>query len=398
MGTRAARHPEPRVLNGDRRPSALSRLELAAGSAIGLEPSALNLPCDVKQSEREAIEAALLPALLRPPCAVSFSGGLDSSLILAVAVDVARRQQLEDPVPVTLRFAGIQSADETEWQEMVVSHLGLGNWETIAIDDELDFLGPIAQRALSKYGLLWPANVHFHVPVLARAAGGSLLTGIDGDGLFGGWRWQRARSAQLHRSRRPRDGVRIALALAPAPVRAAGLFGRTPMYSEWLRPAARWRLRWILAQLAASEPNRWSERVNWYARQRHLKLGVASLEVLARDHDVQVVHPLLDRVFLAAVAAAGGRAGYGSRRAAMRKLFSDVLPSALFERRTKGEFGAAMWRESALAFARRWDASGLDAELIDVDALKSTWQEDNPPLAAATLLQAAWLAGKTATR
>ena len=57
-------------------------------------------------SPRAALEAVVLRALLRPPCLVSFSGGRDSSLVLAIASDVARRHGLPLPVPATNRFPG----------------------------------------------------------------------------------------------------------------------------------------------------------------------------------------------------------------------------------------------------------------------------------------------------
>jgi hypothetical protein len=152
---------------------------------------------------------------------------------------------------------------------------------------------------------------------------------------------------------------------------------------------------------AGTEPNRWDARVEWYARRRYLRLGVHSLALLADAHDALVVHPLLDPAVLANLAARGGRCGYGTRGQAMSSLLGDLLPSELFARRTKGEFGRALWGEQARAFATDWDGRGLDLDLIEPEALAKAWQAENPPLAAATLLQAAWLAatrGARATR
>ena len=67
-----------------------------------------------------ALERAVLPALLRPPCVVSFSGGRDSSLVLAAAVAVARSEGLAAPIPITVRFPASAESDEQEWQERVV--------------------------------------------------------------------------------------------------------------------------------------------------------------------------------------------------------------------------------------------------------------------------------------
>jgi asparagine synthetase B (glutamine-hydrolysing) len=372
---------------------ALSRFELAAGTGLGAERDVSEQLPESPSSERDALTAAILPALQRAPCAISFSGGLDSSLVLALAVRVARAHGLPDPVPVSLRFPSVASTEESSWQQLMVAHLGLAEWERIVIEDELDLLGDIASGALSRHGLLWPANAHFHDPVFARANRGSVLTGLDGDGLFGAWRWQRARAALADpRGRTPRDALRILLALSPPSVRAAPLLWRRPFRASWLRPHARLRLRARAAREAATEPSRWDERVAWYARRRYLQLGVYSLGLLASDHDVQVVHPLLDRFFLAALAARGGATGFGDRRQAMRALFGDLLPPELLTRRTKGEFGRALWGPRSRAFAAHWDGQGLDLGLIDPDELRRVWGTPNPPLSAATLLQAAWLA------
>jgi asparagine synthase (glutamine-hydrolysing) len=372
----------------------LTRWELASGSTIGSDRRARGLPPPGRGTERDAISAAVLPALRRPPCVVSFSGGLDSSVVLAVAVAVAREHGLPDPVPVSLRFPGVESAQESAWQELVVAHLRIADWERIDLAGELDFLGELACAGLTAHGLLWPANAHFHVPVFAAAAGGAVLTGLDGDGLFGGWRWQRARAALAReRAAEPRDALRIALALAPPSARAAGLLARPrSLTCTWLRPQARRRISARLALVRAREPSRWDQRVGWYARRRYLRLGTHSLRVLARRHAVEVVHPLLDPGFLATLAARGGASGYGARVAAVRRLFGDLLPAELIGRGTKGEFGAAMWGERARAFAEDWDGRGLDDELIDPDALRRAWRAANPPLAAATVIQAAWLA------
>jgi hypothetical protein len=376
-----------------RRALALTRWELASGLAIGGDPSAGEVQPADGRTERGALEVALLPALERQPCVVSFSGGRDSSVVLALAVRAARKRGLPDPIPVTLRFPGVQSTQESEWQELVVSHLALSDWHRLELSDELDHLGAIAQAGLVANGLLWPPNAHFHVPIFAQAAGGAVLTGLDGDGLFRGWRWQRARIALSGRARaEPRDALRILLAAAPPPVRAAAIVGRLRTHVSWLRPAANRQLRETLALDAGREPNRWDARVGWYAGRRYLQLGVHSLGLLAEPHHVRVIHPFLDAGFLSTLAARGGRAGYGTRSQAMSTLFGDLLPSAVLQRRTKGEFGAALWSERARRFAADWDGQGLDLELLDPEALAHAWRATNPPLAAATLLQAAWLA------
>ncbi len=381
------------------RPGALplSRHERASGIAVGPDAAAPELPAPDGRRAHEALADAVLPALLRPPCLVSFSGGRDSSAILAFATRVARVHGIAPPVPATLRFAHARTTQESAWQELVVGHLGLGDWEVVELGGELDHLGELASGLLRRHGLLWPANAHFHEPLFARAAGGSLLTGLDGDGLLGSG-WAAARAALTRPGAvDPRDVLRASLAVAPARLRAARRRRRPLQGLSWLRPFAADHARRALADEAASEPIRWDRRVRWYARRRYLRLGVHSLGLLAGAHDTRVSHPLLERGFLAALAAEGGRGGLGPRDRAMRYLFGDLLPDPLLARRTKAEFGAIFWGERARAFAAAWDGGGIDPELVDAEELRAVWAQENPPLNAATLMQAAWLASVSAT-
>ena len=59
---------------------------------------------------------------------MTFSGGRDSSAVLATATMVARKHGLNDPVPITLRCPAIEEADETASQELVIRHLGIEEW------------------------------------------------------------------------------------------------------------------------------------------------------------------------------------------------------------------------------------------------------------------------------
>jgi asparagine synthase (glutamine-hydrolysing) len=223
------------------------------------------------------------------------------------------------------------------------------------------------------------------------------MTGFDGDGLFSSWRWERAQ-AVLHRVSRPhpRDLLRVGLALAPATLRARVMGPRTQVdWADWLRSDARREVEAAMAADEAAEPRRWDDWVARYARSRFHRLPPASLALLGTSRDVEVVHPLADPGFLAALARTGGAAGFGPRTEAVRTLFGDLLPPETVNRTSKGEFGAALWGPGARAFAEGWTGDGVDSELVDPDALRSAWLDENPPLAAATLLQDAWLATRT---
>lgn len=383
-------------VGSDLRAPALSRWELATGLALGGERGP-DPPVDVSgcANPRAALEAAMLEPLSLSPCVVSFSGGRDSSAVLAVATHVARRQGLPDPVPVTLRFPGVASTDESRWQELVIGHLGLRDWERISIGDELDLLGPVARAALLTHGLLWPPNSYFHVPILERAVGGALLTGVDGDGLLGGWRWHRTQ-AVLSRRVRPeaRDPARVALALSPPRVRQRWMRPSVLRVVPWIRNGARPKLEALVRTDAAREPRRWDRRIAYYRRRRYLALTARSLELLGASRRVAVSHPLLAPEFLSSVARDGAASGYGDRTSTMLALFRDVLPRELLTRRGKGEFGRALWRHEARAFTDGWDRRGVDTELVDPDRLREAWAAENPLFGTITLLHEAWLAAQ----
>lgn len=371
----------------------LTPLERATGLAIGEMADVPAWPLPDGRTARAVFDDIVLEALQDGPCIVGFSGGRDSSAVLVAATAAARHHGLPVPVPVTLRFPGVASTEESEWQELVVRHLRLGDWERIEIGDELDLLGDAACDALRRHGQLWPPNAYFPAPIFRAARGGVVLNGFDGDGLFGAWPWARAQ-AVLHRREplRPADVARIGWAVAPVPMRYLVETRRTLPPITWLRPRAHRRFAREWRSRKASEPRRWDRRLVWYSRWRFVHLGVHSLSLVAGDYGTRSVSPFADRQFIAAVAREGGPAGFGSRAGALRALFGDVLPPALVERRTKREFGRALWRGRAREFASRWDGTGVDPDMVDADRLRAAWAADNPAFGSATVLHGAWLA------
>ncbi len=297
------------------------------------------------------------------------------------------------PVPVTFRFPGVPLTDESDWQETIIGHLGLEQWERINLTTELDLLGEIARDCLTTHGLSWPTNAYLHVPIFRAAHGGTVLTGLDGDGLFGDWRWCHAQ-AVLHGLVPAgwRDGARIGLAFAPPTVRRAVLGRDQAFIPDWLSAEAKAQMRSALLSRAAGEPRRWDRRVGWHARSRALYLAQRNLALIGSTNDVEVAHPLLEPEFLAALAREGGAAGFGDRTSTTRHLVGDLLPGALIERRTKAVFGFAVWRDEANAFARSWDGTGLDPDRVDPERLRAAWMAEHPVFHSWTLLHEAWLA------
>jgi Asparagine synthase len=375
------------------RACSLSGFEIATGMVIGTVGSTAALPPPTGCTPLHAIEQAILPALLRPPCLISFSGGRDSSGVLAAATALARREGLATPIPITNVFRHAPATNERGWQERVVRHLDVTEWLRIEHAEELDLIGPYAQRVLRRHGLVWPFNVHFHLPLLDAARGGSLLTGIGGDELFGAAR-QHPIATLLAGARRggPRDLLRLGLAYAPAAVRTSVNARREPLAFPWLRPRAQRRAAAGLAGWGAGQPWRLRERLAWVRSSRYLKVVTKALRLLADETNVLLVHPLLSSQVWTEVAAVGHPVGFSSRTNGMRRVFAQLLPDEICARGSKARFDDAFWTRPTRDFVRSWDGSGAPEDWVDPAALADHWRQDPPCANSFTLLQAVWLA------
>jgi asparagine synthetase B (glutamine-hydrolysing) len=382
----------------------LAPLEVATGLVLGVEPKLEILDGGATETDSplRALEIAMLPALRRPPCLVSFSGGRDSSAVLAVATATARCEGLPLPIPVTNVFPGAAATDESEWQERVVSHVGLEDWVRLEHDDELDCVGPVATDVLRRHGLVFPFNAHFHVPLLRLAAGGSLLTGIGGDEALSPSSWSRVVDVLRGRVRpQPRDILWVGFALSPQVLRRTILrrCQLGPAYA-WLKPAARRAFTSALVAQAATEPLAWAAHIDWVRRLRYLRIGLGSLRLLASDDDVRISHPFLDRGFANALATMPRDERFSSRRGAMRELFGTLLPTEILERSSKTEFNEAFWVKPSRALAAAWEGKGVDEDLVDAEALAVEWASPEPDPRSFLLAQSVWLAqeGRSSNR
>lgn len=341
----------------------------------------------------EAIRASVRLALLRRPCVVAFSGGRDSSALLAVAADVAKREGLEPPVPVSLRFPHAPFANEEQWQELVIGHLGLADWVRLEYGDELDYVGPWAKRALAEHGLLWPANWYVHMPSLEFAGEGSLIDGVDGDSIFD---WGHLQAVQWIRQRtRP---SRRALANAKDMLRSTRQrrtrFLNSGFDLPWLTPDAMAEATRLQADDVASEPIWYDSRAAWYLGSRHARMLEWTTRLLADRTGTLLVRPFLDPLFLASWAKLNGKAGFAGRTAAMRRLFGDLLPTAVIERSGKGMYWH-YWGDHSRALAADWAGEGVDPLYVNHQALRRAWESKDYPTPdhrTALLLQSVWLA------
>jgi hypothetical protein len=365
--------------------------EVAAGQAFGEEDVEPFPP--PRGGPVEALERILSRALARPPCVVAFSGGRDSSALLAVAARVARREGHELPVAVTQRFPNAPQADEREWQEMVIRHLDLDDWECLDHGPEMDLVGPIAAPALRAHGVLYPPNAHFLLPILERARGGSVVTGVDGDLVFGGWNLAALADVRARRRPpRPRDAGVAAVHRAPAPLRRAILRRRHPARRlPWLTDAAQRELEARRLRHVVVQPTRFDAYVRWAATRRMSVLTERQFDRISDASGTAFVHPLVDADFRAALAATGGRDGFGDRTSTMRRLFGALLPDPLLARPTKAGFDAVYLSESTRALIESWDGTGFDPELVVADELRREWQRPLPSFRSGMLLQQLWV-------
>ncbi|WP_405432585.1 asparagine synthase-related protein [Micromonospora sp. NBC_00617] len=357
--------------------------DVACGIVLGLDPAASTpaTPSGPAPTPLVALEQAVLPALRRPPCLVSFSGGVDSSLVLAIAARVARREGLPDPVPVTWRFTDAPRAEESPWQDRVIAELGLAaQWQILQAGDDLDLVGPVAHRLLSRYGQVHPPNRHLHLPIVELARGGALLTGVGGDQILAGWR------------RRP-GSVRARLGRLRARWRH-----RKPDPFPWLRPEVARQMSRAFRVEQRAEPHRLAGRIAWHLRRRDLTMTRASLAAVAADHAVLAVTPLLDDGFAAALAAHHGGLRAPSRRELLAAITDAALPPLIIAPRRKATFDEVFFRAPTREVVRAWDGGGVDESLVDVAALRREWSgwPINPRTAA--LVQQVWLADRSAPR
>ncbi|QTE29421.1 asparagine synthase-related protein [Pengzhenrongella sicca] len=332
------------------------------------------------QSPLAALELAVLPALRRAPCLVSFSGGLDSSFVLAVATRVARREGLELPVPCTWRFPDAPEAFESPSQETVVTALGLPDWVRLDATDELDLLGPVAQRVLRAHGVVYPANAHLHLPLLERATGGSLLTGAGGDQVLMGW------------PTRPGRSLRRVLTedVVPVGVRSWVSVRRGSAPFPWLHPHAARRVLGAYLNERRVQPQRFDRRVAWHAARRAMVMTLSSLDAIAADVDVELRHPILDPGFVQSLAHAFGATG-PRRPQLLEAIAASQIAPEVFAARPKARFNEVFFREPTRQFVQSGDFTGVDDRYVDVQALRRVWSSWPIPAVTALLAQQLWL-------
>lgn len=342
------------------------------------------------RTARQVLESLLLDAVATTPCYVLFSGGRDSSALLALATHVARQHGLPEPVAVTVRHPAAPESDETSWQELVLDHLRLGEHLVLEFHGEQRLLGEVATAALRRHGPLWPEAVQLHGAVYRHLDAGVVVSGEGGDMVIDGQRAGAIRAALAMtrpRRRHLRRGLRAA---RPAVLRRRELRAHGPaMTPPWLRPAAAEAyLRQVVAMSA--EPLRWDAATRAIMRTRPMAVAMANFDAGIAEYGSRPVTPFTDLRFIDALADEGGPLGLGDRTAIFRRLFGDVLPDPVLSRTSKASFNSTRWGPEEREFARTWDGTGFDPAWVDAEALRAAWLEEDPHPAADFLLHVAW--------
>lgn len=369
----------------------LTAAELRVAAPLGLMPPAAR-PHDDGVSTRAAMEQVVTDAVAEGTCYVLFSGGRDSSLVLAMAVDAARRLGVRAPIPVTAVYPGDEQSDETEWQHLVLDHLGISERVVLTIADERSTLGDLALRHLRSRGLVWPEAVHTQPAFFEQLDAGTILTGEGGDAFIEGRRITPLYLA-LRRRRVPSAALLGAAvgALAPSMLvrRRARRTYSDPELLPWLRPAA----REVLAadEVALRGPLRWDASTWAIFDQRTTRLGLDNAVVSAAEYGLRMRHPIAEAEVIAALAREGGRWGFRGRTNLFRMLGSDLLPDAVLARRSKAAFNASRWGERERVFAHDYTGGAFDPTFIDEERLREVWLSDRAHPVSFFLAQIAWL-------
>jgi asparagine synthase (glutamine-hydrolysing) len=371
-------------------------LEALLSIQWGLDPWAPHLPAPCGMTPRQAVEAVVVRALRRQPCLVSFSGGRDSSAVLAIAAEVARREGLPLPIPVSHRFPRQPETDESGWQELVVRHARVQDWLRLEWDDELDLIGPCAGRILRRHGVLHPFNAHFIGAVCAHGRGGSVLTGFGGDELMEPWDRRTLAHVVFNRhGLSPRVAAAALRDLTPPRVRRFEHRRRSPfLAAAWIRPRVRRAIVREYVDATSRLPLRWDAGLKLYWRSRTTQGVLASLAAVGRAENVIVEHPFADPDVLVAFGEHYGPAGPYARARTLRETLGDVVPREVVRRQDKVMFDSVFFNRHSRAFAATWDGTGIDDRLVSIDALRAAWASPRPPVHTYTLLQTAWLSGQ----
>jgi asparagine synthase (glutamine-hydrolysing) len=372
-------------------------LEFAAGWVFGRSPLALPPAAEVTQEPLRALEDAIRRARGAGPCFVSFSGGRDSSVVLAVATHTARLDGLPDPVAVTDLFPGDADSEEGEWQELALRHLGIDDWVRRDASVDGGLLGPASLDGLRRHGVIYPPTAYSHASTYRVGAGGVMLTGEGGDEVFGAKRITLLHHVLQRKALQRRMAAALWHSFAPTPMRRRRKRAEIEAELPWVRAPFRREIAGRMAADETSQPLHWYRAMLFDVSSRSAFVGMHNLAIVAREQGTELAHPLRDEAFLAALEPVTGALGRSGRGALMESLFGELLPAVAMRRSSKAVFNNAYFNEDTRQFTQQWSGRGLPDELVDAEWLRGHWLDERAPAAGtAMLLHTAWLADQAA--
>ena len=341
----------------------------------------------------DELEALLEDAVRRQlvadvPVGVLLSGGVDSSLVTAMAVRTAPKVKT-----FTIRFPGFGQYDETEHARLIARHFGTEHVELVATESTVDLL-PLLARQFDEPVVDSSMIPTYLVSHLVREHCTVALGGDGGDELFAGYaHYNRLLWLQKHLGGMPQN-LRLAVANTAEVLLPVGFKGRNwlqglgvdlrtglPLIFSLFDRDARRRLMarhsaWELAAERIRE-ERIPESADLLQRATRMDFGnylaeqiLVKVDRASMLNSLEVRAPLLDfRLIEFAFGKVPSRlkATAGSRKILLKKLAARVLPREFDQQRKQGfSIPLASWLQSGpwKAFFRE-TLLGSDNTLFD---------------------------------
>ena len=322
------------------------------------------------------------------PVGVLLSGGVDSSLVTAMAVRTAPKVKT-----FTIRFPGFGQYDETEHARLIARHFGTEHVELVATESTVDLL-PLLARQFDEPVVDSSMIPTYLVSHLVREHCTVALGGDGGDELFAGYaHYNRLLWLQKHLGGIPQN-LRLAVANTAEVLLPVGFKGRNwlqglgvdlrtglPLIFSLFDRDARRRLMarqsaWELAAERIRE-ERIPESADLLQRATRMDFGnylaeqiLVKVDRASMLNSLEVRAPLLDfRLIEFAFGKVPSRlkATAGSRKILLKKLAARVLPREFDQQRKQGfSIPLASWLQSGpwKAFFRE-TLLGSDNTLFD---------------------------------
>jgi asparagine synthase (glutamine-hydrolysing) len=325
-----------------------------------LEPSAVRVtdePALVEELESLLADAVRRQLVADVPVGVLLSGGVDSSLVTALAMRAAPNVKT-----FTIRFAGHAQYDETEHARMIARHFGTEHVELDAPESSHDLL-PVLARQFDEPVVDSSMIPTYLVSRLVRRHCTVALGGDGGDELFGGYGhynrllWLQKRAGPIPRMLRRPVSI-VAGAVLPVGFRGRNwlqAFGEdmgsgVPLIASYFDRKSRQRLvgrsvddtafAETLRQQRMPRGTDLLQRATRMDFENYLPEDIlVKVDRASMLNSLEIRAPLLDRrvvEFAFAKVPSHLKATATARKILLKKLASRILPSEFDQRRKQG--------------------------------------------------------------